>query len=180
MQINIRKANDTDLEAILAVEKAAFNRNDEANLVKQLINDESAKPFLSLIALVKDKIVAHVLFTKAYLNETSQAISISLLAPMAVMPDFQKQGIGSLLIEEGLKRLKNKGVELVFVLGYPEYYHRFGFQSAIKLGFKTPYPIPQEHIDGWMVMSLKENIINSLSGQIVCADAINKPEYWID
>lgn len=101
-----------------------------------------------------------------------------ILAPLAVIPDFQKLGIGGKLIETGLEILSKSGTDLVFVLGYPEYYTRFGFKPATCLGFEAPYPIPAKHADAWMVQSLSQDVIGSVSGKVVCANTLNKPEYW--
>ena len=94
------------------------------------------------------------------------------------MPDIQKQGIGGRLIERGLQLLSRSGVDLVFVLGHPEYYPRYGFKPAGHLGFEAPYPIPDEHADAWMVQALRPGVIGSVSGKVICADALNKLEYW--
>jgi putative acetyltransferase len=71
-------------------------------------------------------------------------------------------------------------MDLVFVLGDPEYYRRFGFQPAGRLGLNAPYPIPANHVDAWMVLSLHENVIGAVSGTIACADSLNKLEYWVE
>jgi putative acetyltransferase len=176
--IKIREASKQDLEVILSVERAAFNSDEEANLVKQLMEDESAKPFLSLIAFIDNKAVGHILFTKVSLNDSSQSVKCTILAPLAVIPEFQKQGIGSHLVEQGLQTLKNDGFELVFLAGYPQYYSRFGFKPASILGFNPPYPMPQEYPDAWMVLPLKDNLIGSVKGDVVCANTLNQPEYW--
>ena len=178
MHIRIRKALDSDLAEVLFVERAAFDYDKEAELVRELLDDSSAKPMLSLLAFDDDLAVGHILFTAAQLTQTEDTVTIALLAPLAVVPDMQKQGIGGKLIKKGLHLLSESGVELVFVLGYPEYYCRYGFQPAGKLGFEATYPIPEEHADAWMVQALEPDIIGSVSGKVICADALNKPEYW--
>ena len=174
----IREALDSDLSNILHVECRAFGQDDEANLVKELLNDPSAKPILSLIALDDSRTVGHILFTSAHLTNTQITSSIALLAPLAIVPDAQKQGIGGQLIKRGLQLLSNSGVDLVFVLGHPEYYPRFGFTPAGHLGFEAPYPIPDKDAAAWMVQALKPDIIGTVSGKVVCSDKLNKPEYW--
>ena len=176
--VDIREATGNDLEAVLAVERAAFGGNDEAELVKRLLLDPSAKPLLSLIAFSGDKALGHILFTKASLLNAPRAISVKILAPLAVVPNAQRQGIGGKLINEGLRRLTKMDVELVFILGYPKYYTRYGFKPAGSLGFAAPYPIPQKNADAWMVQPLKENVIGSFSGRVVCAETLDRPEYW--
>ena len=173
----IREALNSDLDSVLSIERAAFGSEEEANLVSDLIEDPSAKPFVSLIAFQADRAIGHILFTKAYLKPAAP-LSISILAPLAVMPDSQKQGVGSQLIEYGLQVMLDSAVDLVFVLGYPEYYSRFGFKPAGNLGFDAPYPIALKNADAWMVKALTPGVIGAFSGQVICADKLNKPEYW--
>ena len=174
----IRETKDADLKDILFVEREAFNSNKEADLTKDMLADPSAKPLISLIAYIEDQPAGHILFTAGRLSNTSSKVAVSFLAPLAVIPKFQRQGIGGSLIKKGLQLLSKSGVELVFVLGHPEYYPRHGFTPAGKLGFETPYPIPEKHASAWMVQALRPGIIASVSGQVVCCDALSKPELW--
>jgi putative acetyltransferase len=176
--MHILEATDLDLNDVLLVERLAFGHDKEAELVRVLLSDPSAKPFLSLLAFKDDKAAGHILFTAARLTKTQKTASISILAPLAIVPDVQKQGIGGRLIERGLQLLSKSGVDLVFVLGHPEYYLRYGFKPAGHLGFEAPYSIPDEHADAWMVQALQPGVIGSISGKVVCADALNKPEHW--
>ncbi len=173
----IRKALESDLNDVLYVERAAFGSEDEANLVKDLLTDTSAQPIVSLLAYKENQAVGHVFFTRAQLEKKSQ-LSIYILAPLAVVPEYQKKGVGTKLTEDGLYFLSDSGVDLVFVLGHPEYYPRFGFKPAGKYGFDAPYPIPEKDSDAWMVKTLRPNLISNCSGKVVCADKLNKPEYW--
>ncbi len=175
--MDIREALDSELEDVLFVERAAFGQDDEAELVRNLLHDRSAKPLLSLLAFQDEQPVGHILFTKASLT-TAPNLAIAILAPLAVVPEAQRQGIGAQLIETGLERLARSGVELVFLAGYPEYYSRRGFQPASNLGFEPPYPMPEQYPDAWMVRELRTGAIASVSGQVICADALNQPEYW--
>ena len=174
----IREALATDLNDVLSIERLAFGHDKEAELVRDLLRDPSAKPALSLLAFRKDQAVGHILFTTARLSDTKDTAPIAILAPLAIVPDAQKQGIGGKLIEQGLKLLSKSGVGLVFVLGHPEYYPRYGFKPAGRLGFEAPYPIPDEHADAWMVQALRTGLIGTPRGKVVCADALNKPEHW--
>jgi len=176
--MKIREGTDTDLNDVLLVEKEAFGYDKESNLVRDLLSDPSARPLYSLLAYNANRAVGHVLFTSAYLEDTQEGVSISILAPLAVIPDFQKQGIGGKLIERGLQLLSSAGVDLVFVLGHPDYYPRYGFKPAGVQGFEAPYPIPEEHANAWMVQELRPGVIGSVSGKVRCADMLNKPEHW--
>ena len=174
----IREASDSDLDDVLFVERTAFGYDKEAQLVRDLLGDPSARPAISLLAFEGDRAVGHILFTTARLTETQGAASIAILAPLAIVPGFQKRGIGGKLTKRGLELLSKAGVDLVFVLGHPDYYPRHGFKPAGRLGFEAPYPIPDQHADAWMVQALRPDVIGAVSGRVVCADALNRPEHW--
>lgn len=176
-KLSIRVALPSDMGNVLAIERSAFESDSEANLVAELLEDPSAEPIVSLLAVVGDRAVGHILFTAAHL-EPAAPVSISLLAPLAVIPRFQRQGIGGQLITKGLDLLASAGVELVFVLGHPTYYPRFGFQPAGELGFATPYAIAPQHADAWMVYALRRNLLGTYSGTVICAETLNHPHYW--
>ena len=86
--------------------------------------------------------------------------------------------MGSRLIEEGLRQLKAAEVDLVFVLGHPDYYPRCGFTPAGVLGFDAPYPIPDQHAGAWMVQALKDGVIGRVNGTVQCAKVLNHPRHW--
>jgi len=175
----IRIATKKDLEDILEIERLAFGEIDESEMVKNLLKDETAQPTLSLIAFQDDQPVGHALYTKAHVQGAD--VSCALLAPLAVIPEFQYKGFGKRIMKEGFRHLKEKGVDLVFVLGDPDYYPRAGFQNdAADLGFSPPHPVPERHRDAWMVRALSENIIGSFSSRVRVANAINTPEFWSD
>jgi putative acetyltransferase len=176
--MQIRLAQETDLEDVLSVERAAFGEDAEAELVRNLLCDASAEPSLSLLAFQDDRAVGHILFTAARLSGPSTPPKISILAPLAVVPDAQNRGIGGKLIERGLQRLSESGVDLVFVLGHPAYYPRHGFEPAGRLGLTAPYLIPEKDANAWMVQALREGVIGSVRGKVLCADALNRAEYW--
>jgi putative acetyltransferase len=175
--LNIRETTPDDLNEILYVEGEAFQQDSEVNLTREMLSDPSAKPRLSLLAFIKNQPVGHILFTRGFIEDNPQ-IKVSFLAPLAVIPKHKKQGIGGILIKEGIKQLSKMGVDLVFVLGHPEYYPRFGFTPALKLGFLPTYPLPVEVSDAWMVLALNSNIIRTVSGKVICCDVLNKPEHW--
>ena len=86
------------------------------------------------------------------------------LAPMAVHPEFQSQGIGSRLVREGLERCRNLGHRIVVVVGHPEFYPRFGFTPARAKGLEAPFPVPDE---AFMVTELVPGALDGVSGMIV-------------
>ena len=177
-KLQIREAVETDLNDVLQIERLAFGYEKEADLVRGLLYDLSAKPVLSLLAFQKNQALGHILFTTAQLSGSQDSASIVILAPLAIVPDAQKQGIGGKLIEQGLELLAKSGVDLVFVLGHPEYYPRHGFEPAGQHGLQAPYPIPEEAADAWMVQALRPGVVGSVRGTVICADALDKPEHW--
>ena len=176
--MRIDEASISDLVDVLSVERAAFGQDDEAELVRSLLEDPSAEPRLSLLARVDERPVGHILFTSARIDDAPRPVVAVILAPLAVVPDAQGQGVGGRLIEQGMSLLSDRGVGLVFLAGHPDYYPRHGFEPAAPLGFWPPFPMPSEHEDAWMVRALREGLIGSIRGRVVCADAMNRPEYW--
>lgn len=166
---------------MLDVEAKAFGAEEGpeiVELVNGLLHDPTAIPLLSLIAVTENRAIGHILFTNARVSGPKKSISTAILAPLAVVPDAQGQGVGGRLIKEGLRRLSDSGVELVFVLGHPDYYPRYGFRPAGALGFEAPYPIPDKNADAWMVQELRPGVIESVSGKVMCANTLNQPEHW--
>ncbi len=181
MNLQVRKALESDRPGISAVVIAAFGiaqGKEIAELVTDLLADPSAQPVLSLVATIGDDVVGHILFTNARIRHAQRSVSAAILAPLSVHPDRQSQGIGGRLIREGLKQLQEAGVELVFVLGHPGYYPKYGFSAAGIKGFDASYPIAPENSDAWMVQELRPGVIGQLSGQVLCADALNDPKHW--
>jgi putative acetyltransferase len=175
--LEIREAAERDLDRVVSVVSQAFGSELEAQLVRDLLTDDSAKPHLSLLASLDERVVGHILFTAARL-EGNSPVGLSLLAPLSVIPEAQGTGIGSRLTGHGLELLAKSGTELVFVLGYPGYYRRFGFKPAGLFGLDAPYPIAEKNADGWMVQELCPGAIDKTSGRILCAEALDKPEFW--
>jgi predicted N-acetyltransferase YhbS len=181
MNLQVRKALESDANRIADVVFAAFGEahGDEiTDLISGLLTDPSAQPLLSLVATVNGDIVGHILFTTASVKNSQHRVSAAILAPLAVHPNQQNQGIGGLLIKEGLRQMKAAGVELVFVLGHPGYYPRHGFSAAGIKGFDAPYPIPPENAAAWMVQELSLEIAGHASGRVICANTLNDPKYW--
>ena len=179
--LKIRRSTESDRIAITGIHTSAFGQEqgqEIVELVNGLLNDDTAKPLLSLVAETDGMTVGHILFTVARLQCEDQEISARILAPLAVSSPFQGEGIVGELIREGLKQLAESGVDLVFVLGHPGYYPKFGFHAAGVLGFEAPYPIPSEHADAWMVQELKVGVIGSIEGRVQCSGALNQPQHW--
>ena len=179
--MRIRRSTESDRSAIGDIHTNAFGREQGQEisiLVHDLLDDDTAKPLLSLVAETDGRLAGHILFTKARLEPGIQQGSIRILAPLAVLTGLQGAGIGGALIEEGMNQLAGAGVDLVFVLGHPGYYAKFGFQPAGILGFEAPYALPAEHADAWMVQELKPVVIGRIRGRIQCSEVLNQPQHW--
>ncbi len=134
----IRPARPEDEPAIHAIHTAAFGQTTEADLVGRLEADGDL--VLSLVACT-DRPVGHIAFSRLDVSE-APSVRACALAPLAVDPSRQRQGIGSTLIKEGLDRLAEQGWDLVLVLGDPNYYGRFGFAAEAAAALRTPYDGP--------------------------------------
>ena len=179
--LKIRKSSALDGTEIEKIHIKAFGKEkgmEIAGLVNNLFNDKTAVPLLSLVAVGGGQLIGHILFTKTTLTQTTEPVSARILAPLAVLPDTQSNGVGGQLIKEGLHRLKKTGVELVFVLGHPGYYPRYGFMPAGHIGYEAPYPIPEEHAGAWMVQELSAGVVGRAIGKVRCSDVLNQPEHW--
>lgn len=177
--IKIRISKVEDFDDIMELQEEAFGRNQEAKLVADILNDKTAEPTLSLIAYYKNMAVGHVLFSRVYIGEVSEQALLHILAPIAIDPEYQKQGIGTILINEGLKQLKAMGSEMVFVLGDTDFYAKCGFvPNAKAIGYAAPYTIPEDLSDMWMVQALNPLGFTSNKGKIICCDELNQPKLW--
>lgn len=156
--IEIRKETEKDFEEVYKIVSSAFENEAEARLVENL----RKIPHISLVALINDKIVGHICFSPVSI-ENAEKINFWGLAPMAVAPEFQNQGIGSNLIREGLRTCAEQEIEAIFVLGHKDYYPRFGFETAKTRGFACEYPVPDEH---FMVLELKKDGLKEKSGLV--------------
>lgn len=184
--MKIRISNKNEQAEIEKIHKTAFGKTEGAekaqgivNLVHDLFEDETAMPIHSLVAIVNEKLIGHVLFTKVTISDCPLEVEAQILAPLAVLPDCQSTGIGGRLIKEGLRQLKEAGTDLVFVLGHIDYYPRSGFiNDAKRLGFEAPYYIPEEFAGAWMVIELSSGVIGKAKGTVECSDVLNQPQHW--
>ena len=178
-EAHLKQTTESDFNDIMEVEKAAFGFDKEAHLVADLLKDQTAEPIISLMAYHQQKAIGHILFTRLYIENATNQPLMHILAPLAIIPEYQKKGVGGLLIKEGLKILKEKGSKLVFVLGHMDYYPKYGFiPDAASLGYSAPYFIPEKFKNAWMVQALSKDGFEIEKGKIRCADELNKEEHW--
>jgi putative acetyltransferase len=149
-ELVIRTEEPSDRDAVRAVNEAAFETSTEADLVDALRAGGEAVPELCLVAEAGGAVVGHICFSRARLDESG--VEILALAPMAVAPEHQRNGIGSELVRQGLERAEATEFPLVVVLGHPDFYPRFGFDPASAYGIACPYDgVPPE---AWMAYTL--------------------------
>jgi putative acetyltransferase len=130
LEIIIRKENENDYFKITEVVDLAFNQKNEGSLIQKLRNNPGFIQGLSLVAEIDNEIVGHILFTSIkIIGEIVEYQSLAL-APLSVHPKFQKTGIGKKLTIEGIKACVENGFTSIIVIGYPEYYPKFGFEPA--------------------------------------------------
>jgi putative acetyltransferase len=150
----IRPETATDVAAIHAVEAAAFGREGEASLVDALrvLNQD----FISLVATDSEQIVGHTCFSRVSIEGNLDDCSFLALAPLAVLPEHQRRGIGSMLVQAGLEESRQRNADAVFVVGHPDYYSRFGFRPASELGVRCEFEVPDE---AFRVIELRPNAV---------------------
>ncbi|WP_392531529.1 GNAT family N-acetyltransferase [Nostoc sp. C117] len=166
--MNIRCETLTDYPAIAEVNTLAFGQENEAKLVEVIRPCDGYIPELSLVAEIEGVVVGHILFS--YIDLVGeQTLQILGLAPLAVRPEFQRQGIGSALMKAGLEIADSKKETIVIVLGHPEFYTRFGFQPSVVYGIESPFPVPEEF---FMVKPL-QSYQESYKGKVVYPPAFD-------
>ena len=174
--MKIREATTDDSDLIRTLHLDAFGKEDGfavSRLAIDLLADETAKPLLALIAENETDIVGSIIFSTVKVKGSEEIVAY-ILAPLAVASAFQRKGVGRALIERGLQMLKNRSTDLVFVLGDPKYYSRYGFSHNHH--FSPPYELPYR--EAWMAITLKDRAFESANGQILCARSLNSPEHW--
>jgi len=155
----IRQETLEDVAAIRHVNKEAFGQKEEAEIIKKLRNRGVLT--ISLVAAQDNEIVGHIAFSPVKIESEHSSFGAIALAPMSVLPAYQRKGIGSQLVDAGLKECRRLGHELVVVLGHPAYYPRFGFVPASTYGIKSEYDVPDE---AFMVLELRQWVFSGRSG----------------
>lgn len=159
--IIVRAETAEDREAVRRVNELAFGRPEEADLVDAL--RAAARPYVSLVAVLDGQVVGHIFFSPVTIESEGVSWTAMGLAPMAVLPELQKQGIGGRLVREGLKECQRIGHAVVVVLGHPRYYPRFGFTTARLKGLGCEYDVPDEV---FMVAELEPQALNGRKGLV--------------
>lgn len=176
LNVKLRAASLEDRNAIGRLHLTAFDKAEAssvANLALTLLSDPTATPLVTYLAEVDGEVVGSIMFSSCHIVQNT-SIKASILAPLAVAPEWQRQGIGGFLIEQGLAALGVQKTDLVFVYGDPKYYMRFGFnpQSQITAPFSLQFP------DAWMVHELTPTVMDGLLSDLTCCESLSQPQYW--
>jgi putative acetyltransferase len=145
--------------AVRSVNEAAFGQPDEADLVDRLRSEGLV--LASLVAEYGTQITGHILFSRMWIDTARDSVPAAALAPMAVAPPYQRQGIGGRLIRSGLDRLRKRGEEIVIVVGHPDYYPRFGFTTENARSLESPFP---RH--AFMALELSPGALDGACGKV--------------
>jgi len=168
----IRAVDETALDEVAALHAAAFGASPhgyhgEAELVRAL--HEAGDALVSLGAWQRDALVGHVLFSRMRVHADALPVAAAALGPIAVAPDWRRRGIGAALIAAGHEALQKAGVQLVFVLGDPAYYGRFGYTPDRAAPFASPYAGPF-----FMACTLDSTLPRPQRGEAIHAAAFSR------
>jgi len=156
---DIREERPEDIDAIHDLNVKAFGQSQEADLVDALRRNRGV--LLSLVATRNGQVVGHVLYSPVTIGAGQRKMVGAGLGPMSVIPECQRKGIGSKLIEFGNERLRERGCSFIVVVGHPEYYPRFGFRPAHDYGIECQWAVPES---AFMVLVLDEEKVKGISG----------------
>lgn len=159
MDVSIREEGPEDAAAVQRVNAEAFGQPQEGHLVHLLRTNKGIT--LSLVAVVDDRVVGHILFSPVRLQRGGKELEGAGLGPMAVLPELQRKGIGSKLVNEGIRKLRRARCPFVVVLGHPDYYPRFGFVPASGHGIGCKWEVPD---NAFMLLSLDPLRLKGASG----------------
>lgn len=157
--MTIRPEKPEDIPAIRIVNERAFGSTAEADLVDAL--RRNGKATISLVAEDEGRVVGHILFSLVTVETGERELVCVGLAPMAVLPEFQNRGVGSLLVKNGLDRCREDGHSFAVVLGHSHYYPRFGFTPASHFGIRSEYEVADEN---FMAIELREGALQNQAG----------------
>ena len=157
-QLSCRSERKEDAACIRLIHTTAFGHDWEANLIEELRQENLLDPALSLLGLVNGEVAAHILFTPVSIHNSVRKLPVMLLAPLAVLPQYQGIGVGSLLVREGLRLCKERGLKIVLVYG-EAYYARFGFRPAREFNVFRPIVETGDHF--WLLELVPEAAVNA-------------------
>lgn len=161
--ILIRPETRDDIDWIAEINRLAFGSDVEVELVRAIRNSPDFISELSLVAVKDGCVAGHILFSPVRIISTDREVSALALAPMAVMPEYQRRSVGSELVRRGLEACAKLGHRIVIVIGHPEYYARFGFRPAREYGLDVSFDVPDE---AFMALELESGALQNVSGTV--------------
>ncbi|MFD1292593.1 GNAT family N-acetyltransferase [Lutibacter holmesii] len=176
MEITIRKETEIDFENVFNLIKKAFESeklsdHKEQFLVERLRKSNAFISELSIVAEINEEIIGHILLTKLKIKNKVSVFESLALAPVSVLPKFQRKGIGEKLIVAAHKKASELGYKSIVLLGHTDYYPKFGYKQADKFGIVFPFEAPKENC---MVKELVENGLNGVSGCVAYPKEFNE------
>jgi putative acetyltransferase len=160
-EILLRGERDVDFNDIQEINTKAFGGEAEAKLIAELRKTRSYIKGLSIVLLLEGKVIGHAMFTHAYIVNRGRRFNCLALGPMSVLPEYQRRGYGSMLMEEGLLRAKECGFKAVVVLGHSNFYPKFGFIPASTKNIRSRFTTQDEN---FMVLELNPNALKGITG----------------
>lgn len=160
--VTVRSLQPEDNDVVRQINIAAFNRSTEANIVED-VRAECAEA-LSLVAVNEGRVVGYILFSPVRATAGRRTVTGMGLAPMAVQPQCQQRGIGSLLVRAGIDLLRERGYPFLVVLGRPGYYARFGFEPAVRHGLSCQWEAVSA--EAFRVLVLNRDEMKKVSGLV--------------
>lgn len=136
-ELVIRQERAEDHQAVREVHAQAFGDGERVPTLVDALRAARTSP-LSLVAVVGERVVGHVMLSDCRLDALPRLVDVLSLSPLGVLPEFQRQGIGTRLVADALAGADSRGIPLVFLEGSPHYYGKRGFADATKLGFRPP------------------------------------------
>ena len=171
LEVYIRPETENDQDAIRDVNEQAFGRPLEAGVVEKVRQSANFVPELSLVAEREGQIIGHAMFSELTIEGESRAWTVLALGPIAVRPEFQKQGVGGQMIRAGFERAASLGYGVVVLVGHPTYYPRFGFVPASQFGLQCSIPVPDAV---FMAYLLRPDGLDGIQGTVVFPPAFDE------
>jgi putative acetyltransferase len=176
--MHIRPGERGEAAAIAAVHRLAFESDVEVDLAEALVEDEAYVSAYSLVAEESGRLVASVVVTRGRFvpDDGGPEAPVLVLAPLAVVPEAQRAGLGTAIVEASIVAARNAGEVALFVFGDPDYYGRFGFVAAMPKGIRGPHPLEPDW--GWQVLELVPDALGASAGYVSVAQPMDAPELW--
>ena len=166
-EVVVRAEQAQDIPGVREVNQSAFGQPQEGRIVDAL--RDACRDVLSLVAVYRERVIGHILFSPVSIAMQERTVTGMGLAPMSVLPEFQKKGIGTTLVRTGIFSLRARACPFIIVLGHPQYYPRFGFEKASVYHIESEWDVPEE---AFMIMVLDDIAMKGVQGT-----ACYRPEF---